>query len=107
MRLTCPKCKANYEIPRHAVPIGGREVKCDSCGHSWFQTRTKTFNEGQLVKPQTEITKEKQIPIKFGLPRSIIVIDEPNETLNSYQDQPLKDTDIAQQIEQKVVEQKR
>ena len=58
MRLVCPKCKANYEIPRHAVPIGGREVKCDSCGHSWFQTRTKTSNDEQLIEPQTEITKE-------------------------------------------------
>ena len=58
MRLVCPNCKANYEIPRHAVPIGGREVKCDSCGHSWFQTRTKTSNDEQLIEPQTEITKE-------------------------------------------------
>ena len=58
MRLVCPKCKANYEIPRHAVPIGGREVKCDSCEHSWFQTRTKTSNDEQLIEPQTEITKE-------------------------------------------------
>ncbi len=58
MRLVCPKCKANYEIPRHAVPIGGREVKCDSCGHSWFQTRTKTSNDEQLIQPQTEIRKE-------------------------------------------------
>ena len=58
MRLVCPKCKANYEIPRHAVPIGGREVKCDSCGHSWFQTRAKTSNDEQLIEPQTEITKE-------------------------------------------------
>ena len=58
MRLVCPNCKANYEIPRQAVPIGGREVKCDSCGHSWFQTRTKTSNDEQLIEPQTEITKE-------------------------------------------------
>ena len=58
MRLVCPNCKANYEIPRHAVPIGGREVKCASCGHSWFQTRTKTSNDDQLIEPQTEFTKE-------------------------------------------------
>ena len=49
MRLVCPNCKANYEIPRHAVPIGGREVKCDSCGHSWYQTRTKTSKDEQLI----------------------------------------------------------
>ena len=59
MRLVCPKCKANYEIPRHAVPIGGREVKCDSCGHSWFQTRTKKSNDEQLIEPENKTTKEE------------------------------------------------
>ena len=55
MRLVCPNCKANYEIPRHAVPIGGREVKCASCGHSWFQTRTKKSNDIQLIDPENKI----------------------------------------------------
>ena len=58
MRLVCPKCKANYEIPRHAVPIGGREVKCADCGHSWFQTRNKKTKDDSLIEPQTEIAKE-------------------------------------------------
>ena len=57
MLLVCPKCKANYEIPRRAVPIGGREVKCADCGHSWFQTRTKKSNDDKLIEPQTEIKK--------------------------------------------------
>ena len=58
MRLVCPNCKANYEIPRQAVPIGGREVKCDSCGHSWFQTRTKKSNDGELIEPENEVIKQ-------------------------------------------------
>ena len=58
MRLVCPNCKANYEVPRHAVPIGGREVKCASCGHSWFQTRTKKSNDGELIEPENEVIKE-------------------------------------------------
>ena len=59
MRLVCPNCKANYEIPRQAVPIGGREVKCDSCGHSWFQTRTKKSTDEQLIEPENKTTKEE------------------------------------------------
>ena len=58
MRLVCPNCKANYEIPRQAVPIGGREVKCASCGHSWFQTRTKKSNDGELIEPENEVIKQ-------------------------------------------------
>ena len=58
MRLVCPNCKANYEVPLHAVPIGGREVKCASCGHSWFQTRTKKSNDGELIEPENEVIKQ-------------------------------------------------
>tara|TARA_Y100001954_G_C15759235_1_gene578151 strand:- start:206 stop:835 length:630 start_codon:yes stop_codon:yes gene_type:complete len=58
MRLVCPNCKANYEVPLHAVPIGGREVKCASCGHSWFQTRTKKTNDGELIEPENEVIKQ-------------------------------------------------
>ena len=57
MLLVCPKCKANYEIPRHAVPISGREVKCADCGHSWFQTRTKKSNDDKLIEPKNVIKK--------------------------------------------------
>jgi predicted Zn finger-like uncharacterized protein len=66
MRLVCPNCKANYEIPRHAVPISGREVRCDSCGHSWFQTRTKISNDEQLIEPENEITKEETEEVAVG-----------------------------------------
>ena len=61
MLLVCPKCKANYEIPRHAVPISGREVKCADCGHSWFQTRTKKSKDDKLIEPQTEIKKRDTV----------------------------------------------
>ena len=64
MRLVCPNCKANYEIPPNAVPIGGREVKCDSCGHSWFQTRHKKTKEKKLTKPDIKIANEDIIEVE-------------------------------------------
>ena len=64
MRLVCPNCKANYEIPPNAVPIGGREVKCDSCGHSWFQTRLKKTKEKKLTKPDIKIANEDIIEVE-------------------------------------------
>jgi predicted Zn finger-like uncharacterized protein len=39
MRLVCPNCDARYEVPDGAIPEGGREVQCSSCGHAWFQLR--------------------------------------------------------------------
>ena len=38
MRLTCPRCGAQYEIAAAAIPAAGREVECSACSHVWFQT---------------------------------------------------------------------
>ena len=66
------------------------------------------FNNGQIEKnnDQTELKEENQNVAKIGLPRSIIIVDEPNETQNPYPNQPLKNTDSFQQVDQKSLEQK-
>lgn len=37
MRLTCPNCAAQYEVPEDVIPAGGRDVQCSNCGQTWFQ----------------------------------------------------------------------
>lgn len=37
MRLICPNCGAQYEVPAEVIPEGGRDVQCSDCGHTWFQ----------------------------------------------------------------------
>jgi predicted Zn finger-like uncharacterized protein len=37
MRLTCPACKAQYEVPSNVIPEDGRDVQCSNCGETWFQ----------------------------------------------------------------------
>lgn len=37
MRLTCPNCKAQYEVDDRVIPQGGRDVQCSACGTTWFQ----------------------------------------------------------------------
>ena len=37
MRLICPNCDAQYEVPDDAIPEEGRDVQCSNCGHAWFQ----------------------------------------------------------------------
>lgn len=37
MRLICPNCDAQYEVPSNVIPAGGRDVQCSSCAHTWFQ----------------------------------------------------------------------
>lgn len=35
IRLICPDCGTEYQIPETAVPDGGRDVECSECGRIW------------------------------------------------------------------------
>ena len=37
MRLKCPSCGAQYEVPDDVIPEDGRDVQCSNCGNTWFQ----------------------------------------------------------------------
>ncbi|MBL6636941.1 MAG: zinc-ribbon domain-containing protein [Planktomarina sp.] len=36
MRLLCPNCDAEYEIPDDVIPAEGRDVQCSGCQETWF-----------------------------------------------------------------------
>ncbi|MEJ6396886.1 zinc-ribbon domain-containing protein [Yoonia sp. 208BN28-4] len=37
MRLICPNCGAQYEVPDDVIPAAGRDVQCSNCGHTWLE----------------------------------------------------------------------
>ncbi len=39
MRLTCPNCSAQYEVPDEVIPDSGRDVQCSNCEQTWFQAK--------------------------------------------------------------------
>ncbi|WP_147126951.1 zinc-ribbon domain-containing protein [Shimia ponticola] len=57
MRLICPNCDAEYEVPDSAIPQEGRDVQCSNCGHTWF------FDPSQPVEPEPPVEEDDPAPV--------------------------------------------
>ncbi|MCB1342458.1 MAG: zinc-ribbon domain-containing protein [Pseudooceanicola sp.] len=53
MRITCPNCGAQYEVPDEVIPTEGRDVQCSNCGDTWFQAHPDHVAEQveEVVEP--------------------------------------------------------
>ena len=52
MRLICPSCGAQYDVPDDAIPEAGRDVQCSNCNHTWFQLHTTAAPIAEPAAPQ-------------------------------------------------------
>ena len=52
MRVDCPNCGTQYEVPEIHFSDGARKVRCTECGYRWNQSATHAhFNEGRKDAP--------------------------------------------------------
>lgn len=64
MILVCPNCATRYIVPDEAIGVNGRQVRCASCKHSWFQdgprleTREPAAIAALAVAPEPESRPE-------------------------------------------------
>ncbi len=57
MRLTCPNCRAQYEVPDEVIPEEGRDVQCSNCEKTWFQEKHSKA-EAETPEPAEAATEE-------------------------------------------------
>ena len=53
MRLICPNCGAQYEVPDEVIPASGRDVQCSDCSDTWFQPHPDFPTEPETVPDPT------------------------------------------------------
>ncbi|MEM9308252.1 MAG: zinc-ribbon domain-containing protein [Pseudomonadota bacterium] len=59
MRLICPNCGAQYEVPADVMPPEGRDVQCSSCGQTWFQEHPDA--EGAFAKDELSALEDEEV----------------------------------------------
>ncbi len=67
MRLTCPNCGAQYEVPDEVIPQTGRDVQCSNCGDTWFQPHrdhavANSEDDAEGVTPAKDDWEEPEAP---------------------------------------------
>ncbi len=67
MKLICPKCQAQYEIPDVAIPDTGRDVQCANCNETWFQEHP---NAKPPTGPDAAVVDAKPGDPKDGDPKA-------------------------------------
>lgn len=84
MRLICPNCDAQYEVPDEVIPEDGRDVQCSNCGITWYQYHPEHMPEdATLTAEETDDAKEEDV-----LPEPEPVEDAPAEN-EDYQETPV------------------
>ena len=97
MRLICPNCSAQYEVPADVISAEGRDVQCSNCQETWFQTHPDTEAQIDVAQTlnehfaQTEPDAAPESPPSDAVPDPDLIDDEFEHALDQQLDEILED----------------
>lgn len=62
MRLICPNCDAQYEVPDDVIPPAGRDVQCSNCSNTWFFRPVRPEDLETPHDPEVSVTPAPPAP---------------------------------------------
>ncbi|WP_170385763.1 zinc-ribbon domain-containing protein [Ruegeria atlantica] len=80
MRLTCPNCSAQYEVPDEVIPEEGRDVQCSNCEKTWFQVK---HADQPVEKEPAPVAEEPAAPEPSLEPEPEPVKEEPTPEMTA------------------------
>ncbi|MEM8977983.1 MAG: zinc-ribbon domain-containing protein [Pseudomonadota bacterium] len=70
MRLVCPNCGAQYDVPAEVIPAEGRDVQCSNCGDTWFQESEATLQALAEDSPHSTAEPTFSVPAEPPAPKT-------------------------------------
>jgi predicted Zn finger-like uncharacterized protein len=97
MRLTCPNCDAEYEVPDGMMPAAGRHVQCTACHTRWFargsaaaapsEEQILTRLEARAPRPVGSVGGEAAAPAPAA---PVVALRRPSEPVEAAASHPAK-----------------
>lgn len=88
MRLICPNCDAQYEVPDDVMPPEGRDVQCSNCGNTWYQGHPDEVTAAEAVADMEPQEDEEFVSFDTPEPEPVVEEEDDDDARDTFEESP-------------------